>query len=118
MAHRKRDKLKKIKVRQRTEPQVVKLNKFLCKREEKFLPQTDQIFIPDYTPQLIKVAGLESRRLTNCEEGAKAIGRTTSYIENLCRAGTIRCELVDNNIFPYVSSIQAVVSKLKRGELC
>ncbi len=106
---KKRDQIKSQKVS----------NRFRAKRMDHYQRPKVPVYIPvpDYTPQQVKVRGFGSRRLTSCEEAAKATGRTASYIDNLYRIGTIRGEMVDDKVFIYLLSLETLISKLKQGKI-
>lgn len=112
-------KLKKIRMIQK----LKKINankpskKFLCKRELS-VKRLEPIIIPDYKPISVKVRGFESRRLTTCEEAAKATGRSVDYINELFRTGkTIRGEVVDDKLFIYILSLETLIVKLKEKKI-
>lgn len=94
-----------------------KLNKFLCKRMDGYQLPKRPAAVPDYKPKQVKVKGFGAKRLTTCEEAAMATGRARSYIEDLYRAGAVRGEMMNDQIFVYILSLETLVAKLRRGAI-
>ena len=82
-----------------------------------YQPPKRPVPVPDYTPQRVIVSKLGSKRLTSCEEAAKTTGETVAYIKNLYKIGVIRGEAVNNKVFIYMSSLEVLVAKIKRGTI-
>lgn len=78
-------------------------------------PRPKTVPVPDYTPSQVRVKGFESRRLTTCEEAAKATAKTSGKIKELFESGKIRGVVVDEQIFIYMVSVEALVTKLRQG---
>lgn len=117
-AYRKKRKLKAAKNRQRLKEQQSR-ERFRAKRMDLPYrpPRSVPAIIPDYTPVPVSVKGFESRRLTTCEEAGKATGKTAAQIQALFGSGSVRGEMVDDRIYVYITSVNALVTKLKQGAL-
>lgn len=116
--YKKQQRIKKAKERQKIKTKQSNDKIFRAKRMDLSSqpPRRVAVQIPDYTPQQVKVRGFESRRLTTCEEAAKATGKGVDYINELFRTGkTIRGEVVDDKVFIYLLSLETLIVKLKQG---
>ncbi len=121
--YRKLKKAKNVK-KNAQKSEKVKLEKsresFRAKRIEKVdmlykTPKRVVAPIPDYKPEQIQVRGFESRRLTTCEEAAKATGKTPTQIKDLFMIGSLRGQVVDDRIFVFLLSLENLIVKLKQG---
>ncbi len=90
---------------------------YLMKLQNQRLHGKGKLLVPDYQPRQVKLTGLESKRLTNCMEAAKATGKTLYDVENLYRDGKLRGETVDERVFIYILSLESFIGKLRRGEV-
>lgn len=115
--YRNQQRLKKAKESQKLKVQQSNQKRFRAKRMDLPYrpPRRVAVQIPDYKPEQVRVRGFESRRLTTCEEAAKASAKTPREISELFRTGKLRGEEVDEQIFVYTISVEALVTKLKQG---
>jgi hypothetical protein len=72
--------------------------------------------LPDYAPQPVVVRGYESRRLTTCEEVAKALGKSVEFVKQKYVAGTLRgMEPEPGKIYVYLASAEVLIQRARQG---
>lgn len=115
--YRKKQRLKQKEERQKIRTKQSNQKRFRAKRMDLPYrpPHRVTIQLPDYKPEQVMVRGFESRRLTTCEEAAKATAKTPREIRELYGVGKLRGEEVDEQVFIYVVSVEALVTKLRQG---
>lgn len=116
-AYRKKQRLKQKKELQKTRTKQSNQKRFRAKLMDLPYrpPRRVAVQLPDYKPEQVVVRGFESRRLTTCEEAAKATAKTSREIRELYGAGKLRGEEVGELVYVYMVSVEALVTKLKQG---
>lgn len=101
----------------KTPEERARLRAYLAKEAEKLARRCPEQKIERQFSSLkpVQVRGEGRRRLTTCEEVAKAAGKPESFVESQFRTGNLRGVEKSGKVFVYISSAELLLERVKNG---